>query len=160
MGMGKEKDIFDDMSLILLMYNISQNGIKFARSKSKELTNLRDSYYLLKIYYSEIELSQEDLCDIFCQSKWTVAKTLRKLEDKGYIERIINKDNRRKYILKLTKKGEEVIPVLKREVDYWHNSVGLAKISDESMAVIRDVARKSYNLVNDWGLNNGWRDTL
>ena len=149
MGMGKEKDIFDDMSLILLMYNISQNGIKFARSKSKELTNLRDSYYLLKIYYSEIELSQEDLCDIFCQSKGTVAKTLRKLEDKGYIERIINKDNRRKYILKLNKKGEEVIPVLKREVDYWHNSVGLAKISDESMAVIRDVARKSYNLVND-----------
>ena len=52
-------------------------------------------------------------------------------------------------ILKLTKKGEEVIPVLKREVDYWHNSVGLAKISDESMAVIRDVARKSYNLVNE-----------
>ena len=45
-------------------------------------------------------------------------------------------------------------------MDYWHNSVGLAKISDESMAVIRDVARKSYNLVNDWGLNNGWRDTL
>lgn len=149
MGMGKEKDIFDDMSLILLMYNISQNGIKFARSKSKELTNLRDSYYLLKIYYSEIELSQEDFCNIFCQSKGTVAKTLRKLEDKGYIERIINKDNRRKYILKLTKKGEEVIPVLKREVDYWHNSVGLAKISDESMAVIRDVTRKSYNLVND-----------
>ena len=147
MGMGKEKDIFDDMSLILLMYNISQNGIKFARSKSKELTNLRDSYYLLKIYYSEIELSQEDLCDIFCQSKGTVAKTLRKLEDKGYIERIINKDNRRKYILKLTKKGEEVIPVLKREVDYWHNSVGLAKISDESMDVIWDVAKKSYNLV-------------
>ncbi|WP_404805414.1 MarR family transcriptional regulator [Methanobrevibacter smithii] len=147
MGMGKEKDIFDDMSLILLMYNISQNGIKFARSKSKELTNLRDSYYLLKIYYSEIELSQEDLCDIFCQSKGTVAKTLRKLEDKGYIERIINKDNRRKYILKLTKKGEEVIPVLKREVDYWDNSVGLAKISDESMDVIWDVARKSYNLV-------------
>lgn len=147
MGMGKEKDIFDDMSLILLMYNISQNGIKFARSKSKELTNFRDSYYLLKIYYSEIELSQEDLCDIFCQSKGTVAKTLRKLEDKGYIERIINKDNRRKYILKLTKKGEEVIPVLKREVDYWHNSVGLAKISDESMDVIWDVARKSYNLV-------------
>lgn len=149
MSMGKEKDIFDDMSLILLMYNISQNGIKFARSKSKELTNLRDSYYLLKIYYSEIELSQEDFCNIFCQSKGTVAKTLRKLEDKGYIERIINKDNRRKYILKLTKKGEEVIPVLKREVDYWHNSVGLAKISDESMAVIRDVTRKSYNLVND-----------
>ena len=48
---------------------------------------------------------------IFCQSKWTVAKTLRKLEDKGYIERIINKDNRRKYILKLTKKGFEALKI-------------------------------------------------
>ena len=55
---------------------------------------------------------------------------------------------------------EEVIPVLKREMDYWHNSVGLAEVSEETMDVIMAVARKSYNLVNEWGLNNGWRDTL
>lgn len=94
-------------------------------------------------------MSQEDLCDIFCQSKGTVAKTLRKLEDKGYIERIINKDNRQKYILKLTKKGDELIPVLKREADHWHNAVRLAEVSEETMDVIRAVARKSYNLVNE-----------
>lgn len=94
-------------------------------------------------------MSQEDLCDIFCQSKGTVAKTLRKLEDKGYIERIINKDNRQKYILTLTKEGEEVISALKREADYWHNSVGFTEVSEETMDVIRTVARKSYNLVND-----------
>lgn len=149
MGVGEEKDIFDEMSLSLLMYNISQNGIKFAKLKSKELTDIGECYYLLKIYYSERELSQEDLCDIFCQSKGTVAKTLRKLEDKGYIERIINKNNRRKYILTLTKECEEVIPALKREADYWHNSVGFTEVSDETMDVIRTVARKSYNLVND-----------
>ena len=125
MGVGEEKDIFDEMSLSLLMYNISQNGIKFAKLKSKELTDIGECYYLLKIYYSERELSQEDLCDIFCQSKGTVAKTLRKLEDKGYIERIINKNNRRKYILTFT------------------------EVSEETMDVIRTVARKSYNLVND-----------
>lgn len=149
MGVGEEKDIFDEMSLSLLMYNISQNGIKFAKLKSKELTDIGECYYLLKIYYSEMELSQEDLCDIFCQSKGTVAKTLRKLEDKGYIERIINKNNRRKYILKLTKKGDELIPVLKREADHWHNAVGFTEVSEETMDVIRTVARKSYNLVND-----------
>lgn len=149
MGVGEEKDIFDEMSLSLLMYNISQNGIKFAKLKSKELTDIGECYYLLKIYYSERELSQEDLCDIFCQSKGTVAKTLRKLEDKGYIERIINKNNRRKYILTLTKECEEVISVLKREMDYWHNAVRLAEVSEETMDVIRTVARKSYNLVNE-----------
>lgn len=149
MSVGEEKDIFDEMSLSLLMYNISQNGIKFAKLKSKELTGIGECYYLLKIYYSERELSQEDLCDIFCQSKGTVAKTLRKLEDKGYIERIINKNNRRKYILTLTKEGEEVISALKREADYWHNSVGFTEVSEETMDVIRTVARKSYNLVNE-----------
>ena len=149
MGVGEEKDIFDEMSLSLLMYNISQNGIKFAKLKSKELTDIGECYYLLKIYYSERELSQEDLCDIFCQSKGTVAKTLRKLEDKGYIERIINKNNRRKYILTLTKEGEEVIPALKREADYWHNSVGFTEVSEETMDVMGAVARKSYNLVNE-----------
>ena len=149
MGVGEEKDIFDEMSLSLLMYNISQNGIKFAKLKSKELTDIGECYYLLKIYYSERELSQEDLCDIFCQSKGTVAKTLRKLEDKGYIERIININIRRIYILTLTKEGEEVIPALKREADYWHNSVGFTEVSEETMDVIRTVARKSYNLVND-----------
>ena len=77
------------------------------------------------------------------------SQIMDKLEDKGYIERIINKNNRRKYILTLTKEGEEVIPALKREADYWHNSVGLAEVSEETMDVIRTVARKSYNLVND-----------
>ena len=62
---------------------------------------------------------------------------------------IINKNNRRKYILTLTKEGEEVIPALKREADYWHNSVGFTEVSEETMDVIRTVARKSYNLVND-----------
>ena len=65
------------------------------------------------------------------------------------VEKIINKDNRRKYILKLTKKGDELIPVLKREADHWHNAVGLAEVSEETMDVIRAVARKSYNLVNE-----------
>ena len=42
---------------------------------------------------------------------------------------------------------QEVISVLKREMDYWHNAVGLAEVSEETMDVIRAVARKSYNLV-------------
>ena len=52
-------------------------------------------------------------------------------------------------MLKLTKKGDELIPVLKREADHWHNAVGLAEVSEETMDVIRAVARKSYNLVNE-----------
>ena len=57
MGVGEEKDIFDEMSLILLMYNISQNGIKFARLKSKELTHTRISRALLHIL---LNLTEED----------------------------------------------------------------------------------------------------
>lgn len=34
-------------------------------------------------------------------------------------------------------------------MDYWHNAVGLAEVNEETMDVIRAVARKSYNLVNE-----------
>lgn len=86
--------------------------------------------------------NNDESCEVCCSVE-DLIKTL------PLDERIINKDNRRKYILKLTKKGEEVIPVLKREMDYWHNSVGLAEVSEETMDVIMAVARKSYNLVNE-----------
>ena len=49
---------------------------------------------------------------IFCQSKGTVAKTLRKLEDKGYIERIINKDNQDTAIYNITASKNAIIKVI------------------------------------------------
>lgn len=68
MGVGEEKDIFDEMSLILLMYNISQNGIKFARLKSKELTIFVSVIICLKFIILKGSCHRRTSV-IFCQSK-------------------------------------------------------------------------------------------
>ncbi|WP_299526031.1 MarR family transcriptional regulator [uncultured Methanobrevibacter sp.] len=145
--MDEKNDIFENMSFNVLINNISRNELKYSIKSSDELIISREGHYLLKIHESKDNLSQEDLVNIFCQSKGTVAKSLRKLEDKGYITREINKNNRRKYILKLTRKGEGVIPKLKHELNKWDEAVGVTGLDRQTMDKLKDIARKSYELV-------------
>lgn len=142
-------DLFDEMPFERVINNIVRNGVKYFLLKSEEIVLSRDGYYLLAIQSSEKDLSQDDIVNMFFQNKATVAKALKKLEETGYITREVNKNNRRKYILKLTKKGEETVPKLRKELNYWVDSVGINDLSDETMVKLRDVARKSYKLVND-----------
>jgi DNA-binding MarR family transcriptional regulator len=58
---------------------------------------IHEGRYLLAIHNNK-NLSQDDLAATFGQSKGTIAKALRKLEDKKYVERKIDENNRRKYI--------------------------------------------------------------
>ncbi len=51
--------------------------------------------------------------------KATVARALSSLEKKGYVERSINSDNRRKYILTLTQSGKESIADVADIYDVW-----------------------------------------
>jgi DNA-binding MarR family transcriptional regulator len=145
---NKNNDLFDEMPFERLINNIVRNGVKYFLLKSEEIVLSRDGYYLLAIQSSDKDLSQDDIVNMFFQSKATVAKALKKLEDEGYITREVNKNNRRKYILKLTEKGEEIAPKLRSELNHWAEAVGIDELSDETMAKIRDVARKSYELVN------------
>ena len=144
-----DSDLFDEMPFERVINNIVRNRVKYFLLKSEEIVLSRDGYYLLAIQSSEKDLSQDDIVNMFFQNKATVAKALKKLEETGYITREVNKNNRRKYILKLTKKGEETVPKLRKELNYWVDSVGINDLSDETMVKLRDVARKSYKLVND-----------
>ena len=144
-----DSDLFDEMPFERVINNIVRNRVKYFLLKSEEIILSRDGYYLLAIQSSEKDLSQDDIVNMFFQNKATVAKALKKLEETGYITREVNKNNRRKYILKLTKKGEETVPKLRKELNYWVDSVGINDLSDETMVKLRDVARKSYKLVND-----------
>lgn len=58
---------------------------------------------LIKIYKNE-GISQEELAQAFHLNESTITRNLKKLEDKGFIERIKNK---RKKIIKVTSKGKK-----------------------------------------------------
>jgi len=55
--------------------------------------------------------------EALCIKKAAVSQMLGVLEKKGYITRDINKENRRKIILRLTKKGETLINKTEKKVN-------------------------------------------
>ena len=139
-------DKFDSMPFIALIHHISRNKLKYSLKNPNHMDMVHEGRYLMEIHERK-NLSQDDLANIFGQSKGTIAKALRKLEDKGYVERKIDENNRRKYILKTTEKGEESAILLKKDLMEWEASVGIDKLYDETKNQLREIARKSEEIL-------------
>lgn len=139
-------DKFDSMPFIALIHHISKNKLKYSIKNPNHIDMVHEGRYLMEIHKRK-NLSQDDLANFFGQSKGTIAKALRKLEDKGYVERKIEENNRRKYILKTTKKGEELAILLKKDLESWEENVGIDKLNDKTKSELREIARKSEKIL-------------
>ncbi|WP_406533545.1 MarR family winged helix-turn-helix transcriptional regulator [Methanobrevibacter sp.] len=143
-----EIDKFDSMPFIALIHHISKNKLRYSQKNPNRIDMVHEGRYLMEIHKRK-NLSQDDLANIFGQSKGTIAKALRKLEDKEYVERKIDENNRRKYILKTTQKGEELSILLKKDLEEWEESVGIDKLDEKTKNQLREIARKSEEILND-----------
>ena len=142
----KQWDKFDSMPFIALIHHISRNKLRYAQKNPNHIDMVHEGQYLMEIYKRK-NLSQDDLATIFGQSKGTIAKALRKLEDKEYVERIIDENNRRKYILKTTEKGEKLAILLENDLKEWEEQVGIDKLDDYAKNQLREIARKSEEIL-------------
>lgn len=141
-------DKFDSMPFIALIHHISKNKLKYSMKNPTHIDMVHEGRYLMEIQKRR-NLSQDDLANIFGQSKGTIAKALRKLEDKEYVKRKIDENNRRKYILNTTKKGEELAIQLKKDLEDWEKTVGIDKLDDETKNQLRQIARKSEEILEE-----------
>lgn len=146
--MTKEGDKFDSMPFIALIHHISKNKLKYTMKNSNHMDMVHEGRYLIEIHNRK-DLSQDDLAKIFGQSKGAIAKSLRKLEDNGYVERQIDEANRRKYILKTTPKGEEMAILLKEDLNDWEKLVGIDKLDEKAKYQLRQIARRSEEILED-----------
>ena len=126
---------------IAWIHNISLNQQKYMNSKIKDLDIGHDIRYVMFIYDNP-DCSQEDIVNMFAQSKGNIAKVLRKLEDKGYIKREIIIENRRKYKLSTTEKGNQLIPKYREISREWEEKVG---ISDHDIIFKRKLMEIAVN---------------
>lgn len=145
---NNESDKFDTMPFIALIHHISKNRLRYTVKNPNRIDMIHEGRYLLAIHNNK-NLSQDDLAATFGQSKGTIAKALRKLEDKKYVERKIDENNRRKYILNATKKGEELSILLKKELDEWEEIVGIDKLDENAKNQLRQIARKSEEIIEE-----------
>lgn len=148
MTSNKQEDKFDSMPFIALIHHISKNKLKYSMKNPNHIDMVHEGRYLMEIHKRK-NLSQDDLAAIFGQSKGTIAKALRKLEDKEYVERVVDENNRRKYILNTTKKGEELADLLSNDLREWEEKVGIDKLDEETKDKLRKIARNSEELINE-----------
>ena len=129
------------------IHNISLNQQKYMKSKFKDNYNLGHDVRYIMFIYDNPNCSQEDLVNMFSQSKGNMAKVLKKLEDAGFIRRKINPENRRKYMLNTTEKGAELVPKFREASKEWEKEVGITDDDHEFIKRIQEIAINAMNLV-------------
>lgn len=140
-----DEKIFQDAPFIALIHNISKNQIKYLKSRIEEYDLGREIRYVIMVYDNP-GCSQDDLVNIYGESKANVAKALRKLEDEGFIKREVNPDNRRKYMLKATSKAEELVPKVRQISKDWEREVGIDEFDFELKEKLRQIAINGMRL--------------
>lgn len=65
--------------------------------------------FLIALYHQE-GLCQQDLCSIYRLDKAVAGRALKKLEEKDFVVRKKDSEDRRRYLIYLTKKGRELRP--------------------------------------------------
>lgn len=131
---------------IAWIHNMSLNQQKYIKSRLKDLNLGHDVRYVMFIYDNP-NCSQEDLVNMFSQSKGNIAKALKKLEDLGYIIRETDPNNRRKYLLNTTEKGNNLVPEFRKISKEWEREVGITDSDDELKERIREIAINGMNLI-------------
>ena len=79
-------------------------------------------------------MNQDALSDSLSLDKGTIAKALVKLEGKGYVDRIVNENNKREKIVSLTEYGKEEVGKIFGVSKKWKQDV-LEGISPEDQEV-------------------------
>ena len=91
---------------------------------------------------------QEDIVKQFKIDKGSIARPIGKLQEKQLINKEIDENNRRKYQLYLTKKGESVALKIMDLNDEWENLIYSSCDVDEKtiMDLMRKIAITSINI--------------
>src|SRR5690606_3806671 len=105
------------------LYLLLRNGKEYCHSHIKNIGLSDTEHMICTFLLGHCGGSQDDVAEALKLDKTTVARALLSLEKKGYVERSINSDNRRKYILTLTKKGKESISEIADIYDVWLSKV-------------------------------------
>lgn len=104
--------------------------------------------FLIKInVYPNI--TQKELAEFFFLTKGYVAKAIKDLENKNFIERVRNPNDKRKYDVKLTEKSQELIPVFENINRKWEKKMGLDKVDSSFFRTFNELTDKSIRIMED-----------
>ena len=146
MKFEKTMGFYDSNRLGDILFIFHKNHRKYLNDALlKYDLSLIQALCILMIHESD-ELNQKDLSDGLYLTKGAITKAIKKLEGNGWILRERSSGDRRRYILKLTKKGEDFIPKLYEINDEWEDKMGLKNLDSQFMETFNGLTLKSIDL--------------
>ena len=121
--------------LISILY---RQHAKFLNEKVKDENLSYGLHPILVKIYREEEIIQEQLAKAFNLNESTITRNLKKLEEKGFIERIAHK---RTKIIKVTEKGAKTARKVMDYDEKWDENLK-SKLSDEEYIIFKNSLRK------------------
>jgi DNA-binding MarR family transcriptional regulator len=103
-----EKELKLENQLCFPLYIASKEVIKKYRPLLEVLDLTYTQYITMMVLWEKKKLNVKTLGNILLLDSGTLTPLLRKLETKGYINRIRNEEDERNLIITITEKGEEL----------------------------------------------------
>lgn len=129
-----------------LLYILHKNNRKYLNDSLAEYDlNLLQAMCLLTIEQKN-DITQKELTEILYLTKSGITKALNKLQKEGFVIKEKSVNDNRKFILKLTEKGEDIIPILNAINDEWERKIGLRDFDDEFIESLKAITYKSIEL--------------
>ena len=132
-----EEELKLDKQLCFPLYIASKEVIKKYRPLLDALDLTYTQYITMMVLWEKKELNVKTLGNILLLDSGTLTPLLRKLETKGYINRIRNEEDERNLVITITEKGEE----LKKDVK------GIPTEVSKCINLTKDEAYTLYSLL-------------
>lgn len=107
---------------------------------------------LLIIHHNPgIEMNQ--LKEIMAVDKATITKLIQKLVRKGYVKKEVNENDKRRFSLFLTKKGEEKTPVIQNKIQFVNDIIvsGFSNKEKNDLLVLLEKVRMNLSKIEVCG---------
>ncbi|MBQ2654665.1 MAG: MarR family transcriptional regulator [Methanobrevibacter sp.] len=117
--------------------------------------NMTQLHLLFELSHNA-NVNQEKIAESCSINKGAVARSIKKLEDKGLVARQVDENNRRQNKLSLTKEGEEILQKSSKVLHQWEDSVILEEgyVKKELLQqVLKEIAIKTMELNNGECIN-------
>ena len=116
----------------------------------KEYDLTKGQYLYLVRIFENPGIIQERLAEMIKVDRTTASRAIKKLEINGFIEKKVDKNNKKINKLFPTEKGKNVYHFIKRENDY-SNTVALKGFSEkEAQSIYNLLQRVRRNIDKDW----------
>jgi MarR family transcriptional regulator, transcriptional regulator for hemolysin len=126
---------------------IAKSYLRTLNVKLSDLDIDRNYYALMLIEQGGGKITQQELASQLEIDKVTMLRSIDHLSEKGYVTRVNNTQDRRKYSLVLTEKAQKVLPQIKQAFFDINNSClkGLSKQQITELLSMLDTVKNNLN---------------